>query len=135
MQISTNDFDSLPDLTSADVRKRLAHVIMELFDRWDLGTSEQALLLGYSPPARMTLARYRKGMPIDNKRDLIGRIGHLLGIHKTLRSIFPHDLDLAYKWVTTPSRRFGWKKPLEIMTTGYEGLLAVRRYLDFERNF
>jgi hypothetical protein len=30
-------------------------------------------------------------------------------------------------------RRFGDRKPLEILKQGYEGILAVRRYLDFER--
>lgn len=49
----------------------------------------------------------------------------MLCIHKTLRIIFPHDRDLAYKWVSIPSRRFEGKKPLEIMTRDYEGLLAV----------
>jgi hypothetical protein len=81
----------------------------------------------------MTISRYRRGGRIDSNLDLIRRIGHLLGIHKSLRIIFPHDRDLTYRWVTTPNRRFDGKTPLDIMTTGYEGLLAVRRYLDFER--
>ena len=45
----------------------------------------------------------------------------------------PHDADLAYRWVSTPNRRFGDRMPLETMKRGYEGILAVRRYLDFER--
>jgi hypothetical protein len=65
--------------------------------------------------------------------DLLARCGHLLGIHEALRIIFPHDRDLAYRWVTTPNRRFADRPPLEIMKQGFEGLLAVRRYLDFER--
>jgi hypothetical protein len=32
-----------------------------------------------------------------------------------------------------PNRRFDGRAPLEIMKQGFEGLLAVRRYLDFER--
>jgi len=133
MQTENNNFDRLPDITSVEARKRLARVITNLFDHWGIKTSEQALLLGHSPGARATLARYRKGSPLDNSMDLTGRVGHLLGIHKSLRIIFPHDIDLVYKWVTTPNRRFDGKTPLEIMTAGYEGVLAVRRYLDFER--
>jgi hypothetical protein len=35
--------------------------------------------------------------------------------------------------VSTPNRRFG-TSPLDVMKRhGYEGILAVRRYLDFER--
>lgn len=121
------------DLTSSDNRSKLTRLVINLFDHWGLSTSEQALLLGYPAKARMTISRYRRGGRIDSNLDLIRRIGHLLGIHKSLRIIFPHDRDLAYRWVTTPNRRFDGKTPLDIMTTGYEGLLAVRRYLDFER--
>jgi hypothetical protein len=57
-----------------------------------------------------------------------------LGIHKSPRIIFPHDHELAYRWISTPNRRFGGMPPLEIMKQhGFEGILAVRRYLDFER--
>jgi hypothetical protein len=36
--------------------------------------------------------------------------------------------------VSAPNRRFGGATPLEVMRRhGYEGILAVRRYLDFER--
>ena len=42
-------------------------------------------------------------------------------------------VDLAYLWVAQPNRRFGNTPPLEIMKKGHVGLVAVRRYLDFER--
>jgi hypothetical protein len=121
------------DLRQRGNRERLARVIVGLFDHWRLSPPDQALLLGLSPDSRATLARYRKGEPLADSADLLARAGHLLGIHKALRIIFPHDTDLAYRWVTTPNRRFGARTPLEIMKQGYEGILAVRRYLDFER--
>jgi hypothetical protein len=122
-----------PDLSSQDSRKRLAKMVMALFDHWGLSSADQALLLGLSAETRATIARYRKGAPLAENIDLLGRAGHLLGIHKSLRIMFPHDRDLAYAWVTTPNRRFEGKTPLSIMQSGYEGLLAIRRYLDFER--
>lgn len=61
------------------------------------------------------------------------RAGHLLGIHKALRILFPRDRDLAYRWVMAPNRRFGDRPPLETMRQGFGGILAIRRYLDFER--
>lgn len=109
------------ELTSYDNRSRLTRLVMSLFDHWDLSSSDQALLLGYPAKAHRTISRYRRG----------GRIDHLLDIHKSLRIIFPHDRDLAYRWVTTPNRRFDGKTPLDIMTTGYEGLFTVHRYLDY----
>ena len=129
-----------PDLSPAvaDLRKResradLARMVVRLLDLWNLGAADQAQLLGLSAQSRSTLARYRRGEPFADNADLLARAGHLLGIHKALRILFPHDRDLAYHWVSAPNRRFGERRPLEIMKQGFEGLLAVRRYLDFER--
>lgn len=121
------------DIHTAEHRQRLAQMLMRLFDHWKLSTKDQASLLGLSPEARTTLSRYRKGNPLADNQDLLARAGHLLGIHKSLRLIFPHNIDLAYRWVTQPNRRFHNAPPLNIMTKGFEGLLTVRRYLDFER--
>jgi hypothetical protein len=121
------------DIRQRGNRERLARMVVALFDRWALSATDQALLLGLSPDSRATVARYRKGEPLADNADLLARAGHLLGIHKALRIIFPHDADLAYRWIGTPNRRFGDHMPLEIMKKGYEGILAVRRFLDFER--
>jgi transcriptional regulator with XRE-family HTH domain len=121
------------DLRRRESRERLARMVVSLLDHWQLGPNDQAALLGLSAQSRSTIARYRRGEPLADSADLLSRAGHLLGIHKALRILFPHDLDLAYRWVTTPNRRFG-ATPLEVMKRhGYEGILAVRRYLDFER--
>jgi transcriptional regulator with XRE-family HTH domain len=122
------------DLHARESRERLARMVMELFDHWQVPAGDQAALLGLSAQSRSTLARYRRGEPLADSADLLARAGHLLGIHKALRILFPHDRDLAYAWVRAPNRRFGGAAPLQIMTRhGYEGILAVRRYLDFER--
>jgi hypothetical protein len=111
----------------------LAKLVVSLLDRWQLPPNDQAALLGLSAQSRSTVARYRRGEPLADSADLLARAGHLLGIHKALRILFPHDLDLAYRWISAPNRRFG-ATPLEVMKRhGYEGILAVRRYLDFER--
>ncbi|MCC7487243.1 MAG: DUF2384 domain-containing protein [Burkholderiales bacterium] len=126
--------DAAPiDLRERDARERLARLVTQLFERWGLSTAEQAALLGLSPDNRSTLARYRKGEPLADSRDLLDRAGHLLGIHKSLRILFPHDRDLAYRWMTTPNRRLA-ARPVDVaVRRGFEGLLALRRYLDFER--
>ncbi|HXI36224.1 MAG TPA: MbcA/ParS/Xre antitoxin family protein [Burkholderiales bacterium] len=131
----TSDPATLPaDLSERATRERLGRMVVALLDRWGLGPADQATLLGLSAQSRTTVARYRKGEPLADSADLLARAGHLLGIHKALRIMFPHDLELAYRWVGTPNRRFGDVAPLEVMKKhGYEGILAVRRYLDFER--
>ena len=128
-------FDRAPDtdLHTRGSRERLARMVVSLLDHWKLSPIDQAVLLGLSTQSRSTIARYRRGEPLADSADLLARAGHLLGIHKALRILFPHDRDLVYRWVSTPNRRFG-TSPLEVMKRhGYEGILAVRRYLDFER--
>ena len=122
------------DLHSRASRERLARMVAQLLEHWRLSAVDQATLLGLSANSRSTVARYRRGEPLADSPDLLARAGHLLGIHKALRILFPRDLDLVYRWVSAPNRRFGGEAPLAVMRRhGYEGILAVRRYLDFER--
>jgi len=118
---------------SREARERLAAMVIRLLDHWKLSAAEQAEVLGLSAASRSTLARYRGGAPLADTRDLLDRAGHLLGIHKSLRLLFPHDRDLAYRWMTQPNRRLGTRPVDVIVERGFEGLLAVRRYLDFQR--
>lgn len=121
------------DPSSREARGRLAVMVTRLLDHWSLSAAEQAEVLGLSPGSRSTLGRYRTGEPLADNRDLLDRAGHLLGIHKSLRLLFPHDRDLAYRWMTQPNRRLGTRPVDLIVEHGFEGLLAVRRYLDFQR--
>ncbi len=126
-------FDAGVDLHGRDARASLSRLVTRLLDHWALPAAEQAALLGLSTGSRSTLARYRAGEPLADSRDLIDRAGHLLGIHKSLRILFPHDRDLAYRWVSQPNARLGGR-PVDLMVAhGFEGLLAVRRYLDHQR--
>lgn len=115
-------------------RRALARMIMTLFDHWRLSTVDQAALLGIAPGNRAALARYRRGEPIGTNRDQYERVGHLLGIHKNLRLLFPQDRDLAYRWMTTRNQAFDNLTPVEVIAEwGFAGLLAVRTYLDRAR--
>lgn len=119
---------------SREGRIALAKMVIRLFDLWCLNTQEQMALLGLSEGARMTLARYRKGEPLADNRDLLDRVANLLSIHRSLRILFPKNHDLSYRWPTTPNRAFEGRTPVEVVRReGFLGLLIVRRYLDFER--
>lgn len=123
-----------PNLESRTARVALARQITKLFELWALSTVDQAALLGLSPDSRSAVSRYRRGEPLAPNRDMLERAGHLLAIHKALRIVFPHNRDLVYRWVSAPNRRFGGRTPLDVMREhGYLGIVAVRRYLDFER--
>lgn len=122
-----------PPLVSQD-RGALAKMVMTLLDHWQLSTEDQAALLGIALSNRAALTRYRKGEPIGTNRDQFERVGHLLGIHKNLRLLFPHNRDLAYRWMSTRNKAFNNLTPVDIIKEwGFAGLLMVRSYLDRAR--
>lgn len=115
-------------------RGALARMVMQLFDHWQLTTDDQAALLGLASGNRAALSRYRKGEAIGSSRDQYERVGHLLGIHKSLRLLFPHNRDLAYRWMSTRNKAFEQRTPVEVIREwGFCGLLTVRSYLDHAR--
>ncbi len=115
-------------------RSELAKMVMVLFTHWQLPTEDQLALLGLSTTNRGALTRYRNGEPLAPNRDLLERVGILLGIHKSLRLLFPHNRELAYAWMTQRNRAFEGMTPVEaIKQWGFPGLLMVRSYLDKAR--
>ena len=115
-------------------RGALAKMVMTLLDHWKLPTDDQAALLGLATSNRSALMRYRKGEAIGTSRDQYERVGHLLGIHKNLRLLFPQNRDLAYRWMSTRNKAFDNLTPVDIVREwGFSGLLMVRAYLDRAR--
>lgn len=115
-------------------RGALAKMVMTLLDHWQLTTEDQAVLLGIATANRAALKRYREGEAIGTSRDQFDRVGHLLGIHKNLRLLFPHNRDLAYRWMSTRNKAFDHLTPVEVIkAAGFGGLLMVRAYLDRAR--
>ena len=115
-------------------RSELAKMVMKLFSHWGLSTGDQLALLGLSTDNRAALTRYRKGTPLAQSRDLLDRVGILLGIHKSLRLLFPHNRNLVYAWMTQPNKAFEGMTPAEtIKQWGFRGLFMVRAYLDKAR--
>lgn len=117
-----------------DERARLAKMVTRLFDHWQLDTATQAELLGLSAGSRTALSRYRRGTPLPDSRDLMDRVGHLFGIHKSLRLLYPDNPELAYDWPQRRNASLDRYTPLEIMLEqGLPGLVAIRGYLDHLR--
>ena len=115
-------------------RGALAKSVMRLFEHWKLPPEDQLALLGLATGNRAALTRYRNGEPLGTQRDLLERVGHLLGIHKSLRLMFPHNRDLAYSWMTKRNRAFEGRTPVEVVRDyGFVGLLMIRTYLDRAR--
>jgi hypothetical protein len=109
-------------------------MVMRAFDLWRISNEDQLSLLGLATDNRAALSRYRKGAPLAVSRDLLERAGHILAIHKNLRLLFPHDLDLAYAWMSQRNLAFENRTPVEVVREwGFVGLLMVRAYLDRAR--
>ncbi len=126
--------ERLEALYTRDNRATLASGLLRLFERWQLTTAQQLTLLGYSRGSRATLKRLREGGPLPASRDVLDRAGHLLGIHKSLRLIYPRNPRARYGWITSRNRDFDERSPLEVIETyGLPGLLMVRTYLDHAR--
>lgn len=122
------------EVTSSQDRGALAKMVMTLLDHWNLSTEDQAALLGISSSNRAALSNYRSGKPIGTSRDQYERVGHLLGIHKNLRLLFPQNRDLVYRWMSTRNKAFDNLTPVEVVKEwGFAGLLMVRGYLDRAR--
>jgi Protein of unknown function (DUF2384). len=122
------------EVTAIQDRGALAKMVMTLLDHWRLSTEDQAALLGIATSNRAALSNYRSGKPIGTSRDQYERVGHLLGIHKNLRLLFPQNRDLAYRWMTTRNKAFDNLTPVDIVKEwGFAGLLMVRGYLDRAR--
>ena len=115
-------------------RRAISSMLMKLFDHWKLTTEEQLDALGFSTSNRAILTKYRRGEPISASRDTMERAGHLLGIHKNLRLLFPHNRDLGYAWMKTRNKAFENRMPIEVIREyGFAGLLMVLAYLDRAR--
>ena len=122
------------EVTTSHDRGALAKMVMELLEHWKLSTEDQAALLGIASSNRAALSNYRSGKPIGTSRDQFERVGHLLGIHKSLRLLFPQNRDLAYRWMTTRNKAFDNLTPVDVVKEwGFTGLLMVRGYLDRTR--
>ena len=122
-----------PDPHSREGRIAITKMIMKLFDLWELPAKDQLAFLGLSPGSYRTLARYRKGYPFANHRDLMDRAGNLLSIHRSLRILWSHNREITYDWMTTPNSDFGGHSPADIVREkGFSGLLAIKGYLENE---
>lgn len=130
--------DSL-DLASLQVTTKTAKILGKVFwnlmEHWQLSPKDQALLLGVKFHATK-LKDWQAKQSIPEDPDKFMRVGHLAGIHKNLRILFPYNRRAVYDFVKTPQDfLLGGKSPLQIIREGgeinsYASIAAIRRRLD-----
>ncbi len=115
--------------------KSLGKVFWGLMEHWQTSPKEQALLLGVKFHATK-LKDWRNKNYIPEDPDKFRRVGHLAGIHKNLRILFPYNRRAVYEFMKTPqSVLFEGKSPLELIQeageiNSYTVLASIRRRLD-----
>lgn len=125
---------AVPTVPDKDKRAVLAVAVSKLFDKWQLGTADRLALLGLSEDNRAALQRYAKGEALAASRDLTDRVGHLLGIHKSLKLLYPRNEEIASGWMSSPNTKFDGNSPINVVRRfGLPGLAMVRGTLDAMR--
>ena len=124
----------VPAVPNRERRVVLAGALSKLFDLWQLSTADRLALLGMSSENRSALQRYAQGEPLAPNRDLMDRAGHLLGIHKSLKLLYPRNDALANGWMSARNSKFGGHTPIDVVKQyGLPGLALVRGTLDVMR--
>ena len=111
----------------------MLRAFFKLAERWGLNDRQGRILLG--DPAARTYARWKAGQvePSRISRDTRERLSMLMGIHKSLRHMFPEP-SRGYRWLHAPNRAFGGAPALDRLLGGsIQDLAAVRAWLDAER--
>lgn len=133
---ATNSFneDHLPAGVIDDAQAAvLGKAFWRLCSLYEFNREEQAMLLGIKANRERLLAlEKQQTVPVDP--DKFARVGHLLGIHKNLRILFPHNRDAVYRWMRTPRELFGGLSAMAFIAqepvNSLPRLFTVRRVLD-----
>ena len=115
------------DLHTKESRTALTKMVMRLFGLWQISIVDQAALLNRSLG---TIRRYRNEGCFADNNEILDRVGSLLSIHSSLKTIFSHNDELVYKWIVAKNQAFEGQPPIEVMMKGLGGIITVRRYLE-----
>lgn len=114
----------------------LGEAFWNIVHHYGFNREEQATILGIKYN-RQRLKSLEDEMCIPDDIDKKNRVGILLGIHKNLRILFPHNREIVYSWMKTPQSDLNNLIPIEyIMQSPEESLFrlaAIRRRLDYIR--
>lgn len=106
------------------------NMLSQLFSHWKLTDEDVSAVLGLELDDHEVLCKLRHGDQMEMNPELMERAGHVLGIHKNLRQLFPRNRGLAYAWMKTRNRAFDGRTPMTVVKEdGKAGLLKVRAYL------
>lgn len=118
------------DFQTEESRRRLAAMLLKLFQHWRLTAADQTALLGLSHDhGRAALEECRAGGALPDDNLVVLRACHLLSIHTSLQQLLSDNSGLVVAWLTSHNQQFN-AQPLDVMRLrGIDGLIDVRNYL------
>ncbi|MDQ3233910.1 MAG: helix-turn-helix domain-containing protein [Pseudobdellovibrionaceae bacterium] len=87
------------------LQKVLGIAFWNIAEHYGLTQKDIALILGIKEN-RQRLAALKKDLAIPEDPDKLLRVSHLVGIHKNLCILFPHNREVVYAWLKTPRELF-----------------------------
>lgn len=120
------------DLADPVVLRNIGRAAVALFQKWNLSEEQQLALLGIGARDGATLSEYQTGERLlPGGPEVLQRVAHLMGIHASLRLLFPENEDLRFSWVRRRNQAFGGSEPIDIMLRdGADGIARVWAVLD-----
>jgi hypothetical protein len=117
-------------------RKVLGEAFWNIVKHYGFNREEQAAVLGIKPN-RQRLKELCDSHSIPDDPDKKYRVGLLLGIHKNLRILFPHNREIVYGWMKSPQADLEGEIPIQYIMKDLDEslprLAAIRRRLDYIR--
>lgn len=111
----------------------LGKAFWNIVEHYKIGRDDQAVLLGIkNNRQRLIDLEKKKLIPVDP--DKYFRVAQLIGIHKSLRLLYPHNRNVVYDWMSTPREMFNGLSALDFIrkdpVNSLARLFTVRRRLD-----
>lgn len=122
----------IPSHGSIDAERAVYEGLDYLKRSWGFNNSEVAGLLRV-PPTTLAGWLQKERVPVGKPPfdPTIEAVIHLLAVHRSLGAMFAEAANQA-AWLTTAHPALGLA-PIELMRKSTEGLVFVRRYLDYAR--
>lgn len=123
---------AITDLADPTTRARLSapaiEIVGNIANLWGLSTEATCRLLGGI--SERTWRRWQAKSPVLDQ-DALTRVSLLIGIHRSLRTVFGTSLGDAWVGIANTHPLFGGRAPLDTMLSGgIPQLLAVRELVD-----
>lgn len=132
------DFESIISKKNPTMKETsiIARAFWVLVKKYELTHDEVLLIFGKNFDPK-TILKFKENDSLPEGHDAMIRVIHILGIHNSLRVIYPHNPSLVYSWMKHKESNLKNLSPLQfIKESGIKSLSAIiflRNFLDYKR--